>query len=124
MMERTQAEEAEQEQRSKLLRSRNKKEDDPDREKKKKDAKMKQQALQEAEQQKQADETALEASRRKPRSANAVRANKIMAYYRFPASPGRQPGLSLNLPLTSRSYFSLRLQYSRAITRVLLEYAE
>lgn len=63
--EKQKAEEAEQEQRAKLLRSRNKKEEDPEREKKKKDAKMKQQAIQEREQLKQADETALIASQRK-----------------------------------------------------------
>ena len=65
VIERTQAEEAEQEQRAKLLRSRNRKDEDPDREKRKADAKRKQLAQQEAEQQKQADETALKESRRR-----------------------------------------------------------
>jgi hypothetical protein len=71
--EKQKAEEAEQEQRAKLLRSRNKKEEDPEREKKKKDAKMKQQAIQEREQLKQADETALIASQRKRPTTSVVR---------------------------------------------------
>ena len=70
--EKQKAEEAEQEQRAKLLRSRNKKEEDPEREKKKKDAKMKQQAIQEREQLKQADETALIASQRKRPTTSVV----------------------------------------------------
>ena len=75
--EKQKAEEAEQEQRAKLLRSRNKKEEDPEREKKKKDAKMKQQAIQEREQLKQADETALIASQRKRPTTSVV------SYYCF-----------------------------------------
>ena len=48
-----------------------KKDDDPEREKKKKDAKMKQEALQEREQQKRADLTALAATQRKrPNTGN------------------------------------------------------
>jgi transcription initiation factor TFIID subunit 4 len=71
LVERTQAEEAEQEMRAKLLRSRNKKDDNPDHEKRKKEAKLKQQAQQEAEQQKQADATALAASNRRRQPAGA-----------------------------------------------------
>jgi hypothetical protein len=68
IIEKRDADEAEQEQRAKLLRSRKGKDDDPDRDKKKKEAKMKQQQLQDEQQLKQADETALEASRRRPRN--------------------------------------------------------
>lgn len=71
IIEKQQADEAEQEQRAKLLRSRKGKDDDPDRDKKKKEAKLKQQQLQDAQQLKQADETALEASRRRPRNVQA-----------------------------------------------------
>ena len=70
--EKKKAEEAEQEQRAKLLRSRNKKEEDPEREKKKKDAKLKQQELAEKQQLRQADQTALEASKRKRPTTTAV----------------------------------------------------
>ncbi|CAG5107155.1 Oidioi.mRNA.OKI2018_I69.chr1.g3179.t1.cds [Oikopleura dioica] len=68
VIEKRDADEAEQEQRAKLLRSRKGKDDDPDRDKKKKEAKLKQQQLQDEQQLKQADETALEASRRRPRN--------------------------------------------------------
>jgi len=70
--EKLKAEEAEQDQRNKLIKSRpKKKDDDPEREKKKKDAKMKQEALQEREQQKRADLTALAATQRKrPNTGN------------------------------------------------------
>jgi hypothetical protein len=103
MVERAHAEEAEQEQRAKLLRSRNKKEDDPEKEKKKKDAKMKQQALQEAEQQKQADETALEASRRKPR--NAAQVNKTFFCYLTRVTVNNQATVLKLTKMSKTNYF-------------------
>lgn len=72
IIEKRDADEAEQEQRAKLLRSRKGKDDDPDRDKKKKEAKMKQQQIQDEQQLKQADETALEASRRRPRNVASL----------------------------------------------------
>ena len=89
LVERTQAEEAEQEMRAKLLRSRNKKDDNPDHEKRKKEAKLKQQAQQEAEQQKQADATALAASNRRRQPAGAVSQVYIDALNRTPCKSYR-----------------------------------
>ena len=70
--EKLKAEEAEQDQRQKLIKSRPKKDDDPEREKMKKTAKLKQEALKEREDQKRADITALAATQRKrnPISSN------------------------------------------------------
>ena len=83
--EKLKAEEAEQDQRNKLIKSRPKKDDDPEREKKKKDAKMKNEALQEREQQKRADMTALAATQRKrnPNSTNVsfFQINKIQVLF-------------------------------------------
>ena len=81
--EKLKAEEAEQDQRNKLIKSRPKKDDDPEREKKKKDAKMKNEALQEREQQKRADMTALAATQRKRNPNNTNVSNLFLTISQF-----------------------------------------
>ena len=75
--EKLKAEEAEQDQRQKLIKSRPKKDDDPEREKMKKTAKLKQEALKEREDQKRADITALAATQRKRNPISSSVSSKI-----------------------------------------------
>ena len=81
--EKLKAEEAEQDQRQKLIKSRPKKDDDPEREKMKKTAKLKQEALKEREDQKRADITALAATQRKRNPISSSVSSKIISKKRF-----------------------------------------